>query len=146
MLVLLKTVFPESIISLSRAKSVVMVSPLKSFYWKVWTESSKFLSVWWTWASHVIVCSAWHQAHTINVTTVLGYEKTRLKFAFYCEKFLSYNLKFVGQFEVIVNLSSSWKWTNPRKKRNCCCWWFDKKTTFSVKLFWDIRYFTGKLI
>ena len=73
-------------------------------------------------------------------------KKTRLKFAFYCEKFLSYNLKFVGQFEVIVNLSSSWKWTNPRKKRNCCCWWFDKKTTFSVKLFWDIRYFTGKLI
>ena len=107
MLVLLKTVFPESIISLSRAKSVVMVSPLKSFYWKVWTESSKFLSVWWTWASHVIVCSAWHQAHTINVTTVLGYEKTRLKFAFYCEKFLSYNSKFVRQFEVIVKLSSN---------------------------------------
>ena len=146
MLVLLKTVFPESIISLSRAKSVVMVSPLKSFYWKVWTESSKFLSVWWTWASHVIVCSAWHQAHTINVTTVLGYEKNETEVCILLWKVSQLQFKICWTVWSNCQLKLKLKWTNPRKKRNCCCWWFDKKTTFSVKLFWDIRYFTGKLI
>ena len=139
MLVLLKTVFPESIISLSRAKSVVMVSPLKSFYWKVWTESSKFLSVWWTWASHVIVCSAWHQAHTINVTTVLGYEKNETEVCILLWKVSQL------QFKICWTVWSNCQ-VKPKSKKWTKCWWFDKKTTFSVKLFWDIRYFTGKLI